>query len=226
MPIFNSMVRSLMVFGVAGFSSVASAATVGYWNFNSYSGGTSSIASNIGSASLLFSDIHGISALPGMGTTVNREGSTNAGRSLTVVGQSNNGGWIDLSFSMTGLKNLQLSYAEADGIGGLGFDQNSWSYSTNGTSFTNFASNLNPAGTDSFSRRALDFSSVLGLNDQSNVTLRFMLGGAQTHLLSYISLDNVRLDAAPVPLPAAAVLLVSGLLGLGAVGRRRKVLAA
>ena len=76
---------------------------------------------------------------------------------------------------------------------------------------------------------ALDFFNLVG-NGRSNVTLS-TYGNSQGNGFWFLSSTgdltyNVLASTSPVPLPAAVWLLVSGLAGLGAIGRRRNVAAA
>lgn len=216
----------LLLFGTA---TSASADLIAYWNFNSNdgNGNPSTVAASSGTGTLSFSS--GLSNTdvnnPATGSALNTLFSDPAGSSLAVINgnRSNNGEYIELAFSMTNLQDLVLTYATTGE--NPGFNNNQWSYSINGGSFTNFGAVVDPA--TSYAVVTENFSSVAALDNALSVVLRYTFAGGNPGVGNYNrtnELDNVQLNAThiatTVPEPGSLALICSGILGL-TMWRRR-----
>jgi hypothetical protein len=149
------------------------------------------------------------------------------------------GDYYQFTVSTAGFSNLSLSWDQtSSNTGPKDFELE---YSTNGTSFTDFASYTvlpngtgNPAWNQNTSSAAYSFaenlSSLSALNNQSSLLFRLVDVGTDAANGGAVAsggtdrVDNFMVTgsaAAPVPLPAAVWLLGGGLLGLGRFVRRR-----
>jgi hypothetical protein len=73
------------------------------------------------------------------GSTINVEAPDEAGGSISIQGGTdadNNGSYIQFEFSMASREDLDISYATRGTASG--FDTQTWSWSTDGTNFTDF----------------------------------------------------------------------------------------
>lgn len=134
------------------------------------------------------------------GTTTNdpREPAI-SGNAYTVVGgtaTSANGKSMVIKFSMTGYENPVLTYATRYSSSS-GFTSQIWAYSTDGTNFTDFGSNLAPTST-TFAVKSLDLSTVDALDQAATVYLRVTFDGA-TGATANNRLDNIVLRATEAP---------------------------
>lgn len=138
------------------------------------------------------------------------------GRYLDMNGSSGAPGRIEQTIGgLTAGKKYTLSF-------NYGYNQNSGSNEQLSFGIGNLAGALNPA----------DFALVLGTTFNlatytfkatgSTQSLFFADTGATTGDNGGPILDNVRVDVAPIPLPAAAPLLIAGLGALAMVRRRRR----
>jgi Secretion system C-terminal sorting domain len=113
------------------------------------------------------------------GTIVNDPRSTTiAGKAMDLSsGSSNvaNGKSILLKFSTVGFKNIKLNYATR--ATSTGFNNQQWAYSINGTTFTNVGTNT-PVVASTFGVQTVDFSTILSINNLSNVYLKLTFSGA------------------------------------------------
>jgi hypothetical protein len=167
-----------------------------------------------------------ITAFGGSGTVNIGTGfsTTTTTGALAIVYQaasSTNGKGITFKLSMTGYENLAISYATQKTS--TGFSSNQWSYSTDGTNFTNFGSAVNPA--TSFA--SVTLSGVLSsVNNASSVWIKYTFGGATTSSGNN-RLDNIQFTATAIPEPStyAAMAGVAALLGV-MFHRRRQQQAA
>lgn len=224
---------ALVLFG----SGTAFGTLVAYWNFNDLSttGGvpsnanqtTYSTTSGFGNLTLNgwtsragATAPHGISNFTG--TTINAVSPDPAGQSLalqggTTSGTPNNGATLVLSFSMIGLTNPVLSFATQKTS--TGFNSNQVAWSTNGSAFTDFGSPYNPA--TAFALQSVDLSTVNDLDGATSAYIRITFAGA-TSSSGNNRLDNIQINAAAVPEPAAVLFggLVCSVLGLTVAGRR------
>jgi endonuclease I len=99
------------------------------------------------------------------------------GQSLALVGNAGNNSHIELSFSTLGWTNLQLTFQTRRNASGS-FTAGTWSWSTNGTQFTNIAGQNTVATSEVFEPRGLDFSEIAALQNAPIVYLRYTLTGA------------------------------------------------
>jgi len=195
----------------------AGADLIAYWHFNTYDGDATTIAADVGVGTITITGFSAGDLNNFSGTTVNAISSTPAGTSLSLENNANNGDFLTVSFSMTGLRDLVLTYATQRSL--TGFNSNQWAYSTNNVTFTNFGSPVGPL-TNSFGLVTLDLSSVSSLNNATTVFLRYTFNGA-TSSLGNNRIDNVQLNAQAIPEPRASTLLLWGSLALLALGLRR-----
>jgi hypothetical protein len=220
----KSMLRRtfLAVVAAATLAATANATLVAEWNFNSLSipvasapgsgGVPTSIAATTGTGSLslagwtgLVDDFagSGLNALPG----------TPAEESLSLVSNTGNGSYVQLSFTMTALKDLTVSFATRGTS--TGYNTGSWSYSTDGISFlpivgVNTATTSTTFGVASFTTSLLDYADT--------AFLRYTLSGATT-ASGNNRIDNLQLNAIPEPTAALFGSLLAGAFGL-TVARR------
>jgi hypothetical protein len=137
------------------------------------------------------------------------------------------GGW-NTSYQYASLAQIQTLFADA----GL---TNSLDYSTNPKEMANaaaFNAIFNPAHTTCADGLACGFTQFAdGSDDLINVGKNASLGGYSYIFENYATNSNFQTPeygslmvsrAAPVPLPASAWLLLSGVIGVGACVRRRR----
>ncbi len=108
---------------------------------------------------------------------------------------ANNGKYFDLIVPTTGYENIELSYATR-GSGssgyGTGFKTHEIQYSTDGgNNFTLFET-IDGRNVTTWSVQTIDFSSVIGANDNPNFVIRVVLDGA-TGASGNNRFDNIRI---------------------------------
>jgi hypothetical protein len=220
---FLSVMAIGLIIALAPVSAQASV-LVAYWNFNSGNTGTANsewqpgpITASQGSGSIRMTSWGGTTS-NFAGSTINALGSDAAGGSLSLVAGGptagpypGNGTYIEIVFSMSGLTDLQISFATRGTA--TGFDTGQWSYSTDGTTFINFG--LNTATRDTSFAQVGPFGPS-GLDHAATAYLRYTLSGATSNSGNN-RVDNLQLTA--VPEPASLGLL--GLTGLLVMRRRR-----
>ncbi|MFA9556864.1 immunoglobulin-like domain-containing protein [Evansella sp. AB-rgal1] len=163
---------------------------IGYWNFNSSgfsndltSGGT--LESNQGIA-LLRTNFTSISEFAG--TTINVLGDDQSGGSLSLIGNANNGNFVELEFSSLGLEDIMISFATRGT--GTGFDEHQWKYSLDGESYIEFGENTARRET-SFQLKTLSLPSEV--NDVGPIFVRVYLNGA-TSTSGNNRIDNLQIN--------------------------------
>jgi hypothetical protein len=209
-------------------SASANATTIADWTFESTAPTTAGpFAAEIGSGTAL---------------------SNHAGSSVysSPVGNGSSHSFSSTAWSVNDYYQFQISTAGFTNLA-VSWDQTSsntgprdflFEYSTNGSSFQTLfeysvpantspnAWSSNPANYVALATNTQDLSSVTALN--GDATLYFRLVDEDTTAANGLPVasggtdrvDNFTITASPVPLPAALWLLVSGLLGLGAVRKR------
>lgn len=121
------------------------------------------------------------------GTTMNDPRTTpDASKAIAIVNSSANGKSFVFKFSMTGYQNLELTYAQRGTASG--FTSETWSYSTNGTDFTEVETITGTNQTD-FMVRTVYFSAA-ALNDAADVYIKLTVDGA-TNATGNNRIDNV-----------------------------------
>jgi len=227
------MVKTLLsVFLALSCMASAPAALVSYWNFNGLSVATAS-APGAGGVPLSISADQGsgtlsLSAWGGLvddfaGSATNAIAPDVAEESLSLVSGGpaagpfpGNGSFLDLSFSLTGFENPVVTFA---GRGtATGFNTGSWSWSTDGINFNPIGGNTATVST-TFALLTQDFSAADGLDQAASVTLRYTLTGATSNSGNN-RIDNLQINASPVPEPSSSVAMLTGLALLG--WRRRR----
>ena len=121
----------------------------------------------------------------GWGGTVTDFGGV-TGQALALQGTAGNGTYIEIDFSMTSYRGLNVAFATRGTS--TGYTSGLWSWSANGGPFTTL-SGVNTATTSTtFSNKTVDFSGQTGLNNAASVRLRYTLDGSSG------SSPNVRID--------------------------------
>ncbi len=197
----------------------ARADLIAYWHFNTYDGDSASISADMGAGTITITGFPATSLDNFTGTTVNAIPPTTAGTSLALSNNANNGDFLTVAFSMSGLKDLVLTYATQRTS--TGFNSNQWAFSTDNVTFTDFGSPVVPPS--SFGLVTLDLSSATSLNNATTVFLRYTFNGA-TSSSGNNRIDNLQLNAnqiAAIPEPSMSTLIFLGFLTLLALGLRR-----
>lgn len=153
------------------------------------------------------------------GTTINAPVGVESGGSISIeggtvdptTGPGNNGAYFQIALDMSGLSDLQVSYATRGT--GSGFSSQTWSWSTDGVNFTNFST---VTGTNVTSYFLANLGVLNALDGAATAFLRVTFAGATT-ASGNNRLDNLTLSAIPAP-GAIALLGVAGLAG----SRRRR----
>lgn len=124
------------------------------------------------------------------------------------TGEDANGKSMTFTFSTSGYQGLILTYATQGTA--TGFNSQSWSYSTDGTTY-NSATIISSIPT-SFATEEVDFSSAL--DNQSSVYIRLTVSG-DTSTSGNNRFDNVQFNVSAVPEPATwGAISALGLLGI------------
>jgi len=232
MKIKSSIFAASAVFAI-GLQS-AEAVLVAAWNFNSLSiANASTVGSGGVPTSIAASTGTGAVSLAGWagtvddfnGSTLNAVIGDLAEESLSLIAGPGtgtpaifpaNGSFITINFSTVGLHAVVATFATRGSSSG--FNASSWDYSTDGTTFTNFAAALTTATTSTtFAIATVDFTSITAINNATSVTLRYTLSGATTSAGNN-RIDNLQINA--IPEPSSAMLL--GAMGILGVLRRRR----
>jgi len=132
------------------------------------------------------------------GTTTNALAGVASGGSLaiqggtgaTASGGGNNGSHVEFRLSMAGLSGLEVTWAAQRTS--TGFNSTQVSYSTDGTTFTDFGDPITYA--TGFSLRGVDFGTLL--DDAADVRIRLTMTGA-TASTGNNRLDNVQVLSSP-----------------------------
>ena len=223
----NRFCVPFLLVGLSFITTTAKAEVIAYWNFNSLSIATASapgtggvpttIAADQGSGTLSLADWTGL-VDDFVGSTLNALNGDPGEESLSLISNAGNGSFIQVSFSMAGFTDLEVSFATRGTSSG--FDAGQWSYSTDGTTFFDFGGNT---ATRVGSFAIASAGTTNGLDNVSTAFLRYTLDGATT-ASGNNRIDNLQLNATAIPEPSS--LAVLGLISAGvAVRRRRKAVS-
>ncbi len=226
------MKRVLVLLAAMGIAVSASADIVAYWNFNGLSIATASAPGSGGVPTSISADQGaGTLSLTGWsgtvddfaGSTINAIAPDAAEESLSLVAGGpaggpypGNGKYMQLNFSMTGLADPIVTFATRGTS--TGFDTGTWSWSTDGSTFTPIAGLNTATRSTTFALATADLSAINGLDGASIAYLRYTLSGATSNSGNN-RIDNLQLNATVIPEPATVGLL--GLVGGAAMLRRR-----
>lgn len=154
------------------------------------------------------------------GTTTNAQPEVPAGGSIGVQGGTlvdgvapNNGAYLQFNFNMSGYQDLNISYATQRTS--TGFTSQTWSWSTDGVSFTDFQ-NVSSIPS-SFGLVAAE--TLNALDNAPTAFLRVTFNGA-TATAGNNRLDNILFTATAIPEPGSLALLT--LVGLTGLAIRRR----
>ncbi len=238
----RTTIAALAISAAAGFAGSANADLIAYWNFPTFTANTNTsqlgtlgtIAPSAGAGTLTIGGtptmaFNTVTSGTADGTVGAFAGTTNNGilgevasGALTVTGNtgstgtvSTNGGWVQFQISMLGYEDLVVSFSTRGTS--TGFNNNQLSWSTDGSTFTDFDVTWDGRPTTFFTVTR-DLSGVAAVENQPNVYIRLTLNGA-TGGGGNNRFDNVQFNATAVPAPGALALL--GLGGLVAARRRR-----
>ena len=255
MKIKSSLLAACAVFSLGALP--AGAALIAAFDFQTTTtGGTAAVASavgtpsplvysaNIGTATLYLNGTNGASTFttgvtnPQVtsfgGSAINTSGglstTTSGAASLTIANSSSNSSRLVFVFSMTDLENLSISYSTQSTA--TGFNLQTWSYSTDGVTFTTFdsfvpggtgsgplganlATTFGPTGTTPIGVVTLD--TLTALDGLDTVYIGLTLTGASSATANN-RLDNIQFNTIPEPDTAALV----GMIGLLGLLRRRR----
>lgn len=185
---------TLLVIGENSAPPVEIEPLIGYWNFNSSgfgnlltSGGTLEAAQGL---ALLRTNFANISEF--QGDTLNALDGDAAGNSLSLVSNVNNGKYVELDFSTTGLEDIVLSFATRGT--GTGFHQHQWKYSLDGVNFTDFGENTANT-TATWQLKELHLPSEV--NDHETIIVRVYFDGA-TGTSGNNRIDNLQINGAVI----------------------------
>lgn len=207
----------------------ANAALISYYNFNALSiatasapgsgGVPTSISANSGSGTLSLSGWSGLVDDFG-GSTINALNSDAAEESLSLVSNAGNGSFVQLQFSTAGLEDIIVTFATRGTS--TGYNSGLYSYSTDGTNFTQAGVPSTATISTTFALATADLSSISAIDDQSSVFVRYTLAGASS-VSGNNRIDNLQINGTVIPEPASL-----GLIGVGALAllrRRRSTVA-
>ncbi len=199
------------------------AGLIAYWDYSSQSYGPApaSIAASDGAqAGAASIDVSHFSAnydanIDVTCTTKNEIAGDNTEYALALkggTGEDENGKSIIFSVSMTGDKNLVLTYATERSS--TGFTGQNWSYSTDGgASYTSFAPISVPT---TYATETVNFSTVPQINNSASVLFELTVSGT-TGSAGSDHLDNIQFNADSIPVvpePAeSGTISAIGLLG-------------
>lgn len=232
-------IRVLSLVAALAAAGSASADLVAYWNFNNSTASTTgglgvlnSFSADQGTGTL--STNFSINTVAGTnaentgdlgtfaGSTVNAISPDAAGGALAFSAGNRNGGpvtnngkYVQFQINMASFgDDLVLTYATRNT--GTGFQNQAWSYSTDGVNFTTLTtvSGL----TTTFALKTVDFTAA-NLGGFSTVYLRATVDGA-SNTSGNNRIDNVQFNASAVPAPG--VLALAGMGGVVALRRRRR----
>jgi endonuclease I len=164
---------------------VPPAGSIATWAFDSASF-PNPLPSDTGSASLDSTDWNGlIKSFAGV-----------SGQSYVPEGVLGNGSHIDFNCSTLGWGGLVLNF-QTRGTA-TGFDLGTWSWSTNGATFTALPGVNTATRNTTFIARAVDFSAIPALNHAASVTFRYTLNGATSDLANN-RIENFAINATVLP---------------------------
>jgi hypothetical protein len=225
-PAWSEMMKSMLLRVVTGtafaaFAVASHATTIAYWNFNNATNqgpadlGVSYQAPNINAT--MTTNFEAANVLAFAGSTVNAQFGDPAGQALGLQGGTNNinnGRHVTIQLTTSHWQDLMMSYATQRTS--TGFNSQTLSWSTNGTTFTTVGAHT--AIPTSFALHTWDLSGITALNNAPNVWLRLTFDGA-TSASGNNRIDNLVISANPVPEPATMAALA---LGVGAIAARRR----
>ena len=229
--------KKLLVVVAIGATSLmnpsADAALIAYWNFNGLSiatasppgsgGVPTSIAADQGTGSVDLTSWAGL-VDDFAGSTINAIAPDAAGASLSLVAGGTaapfpgNQSSISTTVSTIGLKDPIITFATRGTS--TGFNASAWSYSTDGISFTPISNSSTATTSTTFALATVDLTGISAVANQSSVIFRYAVDGA-TSSSGNNRIDNLQINATPVPEPATIALAGLGVLGIFASRRSR-----
>lgn len=122
--------------------------------------------------------------------------SGTSGNSLSLVGSSGNGSWIDVAVDTSGFSGITATF-ETRGTS-EGFNSGTWSWSIGNGPFTVLAGVNTATRNTSYAQKTVDFSQVAALNGAGMVRLRYTLSGC-TSSSGNNRIDNLTVSGTALP---------------------------
>jgi hypothetical protein len=187
----NAALVAAAAAAVLAVNGPAGAAPIAYWNFNDAVGNTANwLAVDSGAGTMTVTSSNPLTSATG--TAVNAVGATVAGNAIGFESKNNSPATPNYTWasSTAGLSDIWFSYASNNASGGYSTMQ--VSYSTDGTNFTNLASQSTP---NSVTATQVDLTGIGALNNNANAKFRLTLSGGSSGNNKFFYIDNVQINS-------------------------------